>query len=191
LARITRKNADDFLQETEEELIMSGVLEQVMAVLSTTPERWERLAGSLPAELLRRKPAAGEWSAMDCLQHLVDTEGGVFPVRVQHFLHGEDLPYFNPDQQGSQAGEVQPIALAQAFSRLRDASLQLLGELTAADLSRSARHQELGPVTLEQMLYEWAGHDLMHTVQAERALMQPFILGCGAWQPFFADHVAK
>jgi hypothetical protein len=33
-----------------------------------------------------------------------------------------------------------------------------------------------------------AGHDLMHTVQAERALMQPFIAGCGPWQPYCADH---
>jgi len=25
-------------------------------------------------------------------------------------------------------------------------------------------------------------------VQAERALMQPFLLSCGPWQSFFADH---
>ena len=74
---------------------------------------------------------------------------------------------------------------------MRNSSLQLLEGLKPTDLSRKARHEELGPVTLEQMLYEWAGHDLMHTVQAERALLQPFILGSGVWQPFFADHVAK
>jgi hypothetical protein len=98
------------------------------------------------------------------------------------------LPNFNPDSEGSQQGEIQPVELARTFSRLRGDSLQLLGELKDEDLSRSARHKELGPVTLEQLLYEWAGHDLMHTVQAERALMQPFIQGSGAWQPFFADH---
>ena len=64
--------------------------------MSTTPERWERLTGTLPEALLQRKPAAEEWSAVDCLQHLVDTEGGVFPVRVRYFLRGEDLPNFNP-----------------------------------------------------------------------------------------------
>jgi hypothetical protein len=170
---------------------MIGILEQVIAVLSTTPERWERLTSSLPEELLRRKPATGEWSAMDCLHHLVETEGGIFPVRVRHFLHGEDLPNFNPDVDGSQPGEIQPLELARNFSRLRSGSLQLLRELKESDLSRSARHEELGPVNLGQMLHEWAGHDLMHTVQAERALMQPFILGSGAWQPFFADHFVK
>jgi hypothetical protein len=45
-------------------------------------------------------------------------------------------------------------------------------------------------VSLSELLHEWAGHDLMHTVQAERALMQPFIQGCGPWQPYFRDHLA-
>ncbi len=44
-------------------------------------------------------------------------------------------------------------------------------------------------VTLGEMAHEWAAHDLNHTVQAERALMQPFIQACGPWQRFFTDHV--
>jgi hypothetical protein len=28
----------------------------------------------------------------------------------------------------------------------------------------------------------------MHTIQAERALMQPFIQGSGPWQVYFQDH---
>jgi len=30
-----------------------------------------------------------------------------------------------------------------------------------------------------------SAHDLMHTVQAERAMMQPFIAGSGPWRPYF------
>jgi hypothetical protein len=74
---------------------------------------------------------------------------------------------------------------------MRVASLELLARLTPADLSRTARHSELGSVTLEQLLHEWAAHDLMHTVQAERALMQPFIAGSGPWRGYFADHDAE
>ncbi len=169
---------------------MANILEQVLMVLSTTAERWERLAKSLPVDLLQRRPAAGEWSAVECLQHLVDTELEVFPVRVRHFLHGEDLPNYNPDVQKVNPGDIQPVELAQEFSKLRDGSLQLLENLKEADLSRQVRHEVMGLVTLEQMLSEWAGHDLMHTVQAERALMQPFILGCGPWKPYFSDHFA-
>jgi hypothetical protein len=58
---------------------MANGLEQVLMVLSTTAERWERLAESLPVDLLQRSPAAGEWSAVECLQHLVNTERRVSP----------------------------------------------------------------------------------------------------------------
>jgi hypothetical protein len=40
------------------------------------------------------------------------------------------------------------------------------------------------------MLQTWAAHDLNHTVQAERALMQPFMRGCGPWRHFFRAHEA-
>jgi hypothetical protein len=65
------------------------------------------------------------------------------------------------------------------------ASLELVSE---ADLDRTARHPELGRVTLREMLNEWAAHDLMHTVQAERAVIQPFIVESGPWRSYFANH---
>jgi hypothetical protein len=167
------------------------LLTWVRAVLATTPERWLNLTAALPAELLERPPSAGEWSAVGCLHHLVDTERLVFPARVQYLLAGRDFPAFNPDSEGSQAQSDQsPLALAQTFVELRSQSLRQLDQLTAADLDRRARHAELGPVTLREMLHEWAGHDLMHTVQAEQALLQPFIAGCGPWQRYFSDHWA-
>ena len=80
--------------------------------------------------------------------------------------------------------------MAENFSHLRAESLALFTTLTTADLARKSRHAELGPVSLDEMLHEWAAHDLMHTVQAERALMQPFIESCGPWRPYFRDHDA-
>ncbi len=56
------------------------------------------------------------------------------------------------------------------------------------DLRRTSQHPKFGTVTLAELLHTWAGHDLMHTVQAERALMQPFMLGCGPWRAFYRDH---
>lgn len=171
--------------------MQTTVLELTKSVLSSTPARWHTLAQSLPAELLLQPPAEGEWAALACLQHLLDTERWVFPVRVRAFLAGQDFPAFNPDAEGTPAAAApDPLALAAEFARLRSESLALLHSLAPADLSRTARHAELGAVTLEQMLNEWAAHDLMHTVQAEQALMQPFIQGCGPWQVYFKDHIA-
>jgi len=164
----------------------------VHPVLETSPRRWIQLAESLPPELFQRKPAPKEWSAYDCLQHIVDTERSVFPARVGHLLRGEDFPAFNPDEEEKKPREnPTPGELAAEFARLRTGSLALLSKVGEGDLNRTARHQELGMVTLGEMIHEWAGHDLMHTVQGERALLQPFIDGCGPWKRYFSDHVVS
>ena len=170
---------------------MSDILVWARTILVTTPQRWTTLTATLPAELLRLPAAPGEWSALECLHHLVDTERLVFPLRVNYLLAEQDFPAFDPDSQGSPPVAAQsPAALAAELARLRTASLALFDTVTSADLEKRARHQELGLVTLSELLHEWAGHDLMHTVQAERALLQPFIRGCGPWLSYFADHVA-
>jgi DinB superfamily len=167
---------------------MDDLIGQVRALLSSTPSRWEALTRTLPDALLTRAPAPGEWAAVDCLRHLLDTERGVFPVRVRAFLAGEDLKAFDPDKEGSPDAGQAPSALAAELTRRRAESLALLATVTPADLARTASHSEYGQVTLEQMLYEWAAHDLNHTIQAERAVMQPFIAGSGPWRSNFADH---
>lgn len=166
------------------------ILDWVTSVLKTTPPRWTGLAQALPEELARRPPLPGEWSALECLQHLVDTER-VFQYRVEAFLAGRDFVAFNPDEEGSRPGEKTLAGLAGELDRLRESSLASLAALQPGDLDRRVRHQELGIVSLDEMLHEWAAHDLMHTVQAERALMQPFIRCSGPWQPYFAAHVAE
>lgn len=168
---------------------MDNLLSSVQTVLATTPARWLGLTEVLPGELLTRPAAAGEWSALECLQHLLDTEQMVFPMRLKALLTGQDFQAFDPDAEGTKPATGQTAAqTAQQFAELRAASLVLIGQVTPADFDRTARHSELGLVTLSELLHEWAAHDLMHTVQAERALMQPFIAGCGPWRPYFVDH---
>lgn len=167
---------------------MNDVLDQVCAVLSTTAERWLSLTAKLPADLLDRPAAPGEWSASDCLGHLLDTEAHIFPSRVRALLAGQDFEAFDPETQGTDHSGHTPAQLAATFAQHRAENLALLGKITPADLDRTARHSELGLVTLGQLLNEWAAHDLMHTVQAERALMQPFVQATGPWRPYFHDH---
>jgi hypothetical protein len=170
---------------------MDDILGAVRSVLVTTPTHWQALAASLPDEALRRDPAPGEWSALACLGHLTDGERWVFPARVEAFRAGRDFAAFDPDAQGTPLDQLPSVAeLAAEFARLRAESLALLATLTEADLGRTARHSELGTVTLGQLLHEWAAHDLMHTMQAESALMQPFIAGLGPWYEYFQHHDA-
>jgi len=168
---------------------MQDVMLWSQSVLRTTSARWTALAESIEPELMHRAPAPGEWSAVECLRHLVEAEREVFPVRVGRFLQGKDFDAFNPDSEetGDRAA-IDAQGLAAEFEQLRAASLQLLLRLESSDLDRTAIHPELARVTLRELIQEWAGHDLMHTVQAERALMQPFIDGCGPWKVYFSDH---
>lgn len=167
---------------------MNTLLENVQAVLSTTPERWQRLVSALPADLLQRPPAAGEWSALNCLQHLVDAERQLFPLRLRAFLAGQNFSDFDPQKPQADLASLTPEQLVATFAQARQENLVLLKQVRDDDLARTSQHPKLGKVSLGEMLHTWAGHDLMHTVQAERALMQPFMLGCGPWRPFFRDH---
>lgn len=164
---------------------MSDSLTYTRAILQTTPARWRALVETLPAELLQRPPAPGEWSAAQCLQHLVDTEREVFAQRIRAIQAGDDFMPFEP---ALSADTPPPAELVAQFESLRSDNLKVLDSVQPGDMDKQANHPNLGPVTMDHLIYEWGGHDLMHLVQAEQALMQPFILGSGAWQPLFGSH---
>ncbi|MDR3573792.1 MAG: DinB family protein [Anaerolineaceae bacterium] len=169
---------------------MQDLLSEIRSILTGTPARWTNLAQTVPAELFFRQPAIEEWSAFECLQHILDTEYA-FQFRLQAFLDGRDFPEITSDSEDAKSTQDQtPAGLAAEFVAMRQQSLKALEKVTPADFDRPARHPKLGPVKLEQMLNEWAAHDLNHTVQAEEALMQPFITASGPWQVFFTGHLA-
>ncbi len=55
-----------------------ALLRAVRAVLATTPARWEQLVAAIDGDRLQASPQAGEWSALDCLGHLVMAEREAF-----------------------------------------------------------------------------------------------------------------
>ena len=75
---------------------MEKILSLVRSVLTTIPSYWHSLTQALPLELLSQAPAPGQWSALECLQHLIDTER-IFRFRLQCLLEGKDFPAFGPD----------------------------------------------------------------------------------------------
>ena len=167
---------------------LDDLFESVRAILSITPNRWNDLVSNVPAELLRRSSLPGEWSAVECLKHLIDGETHVYPVRLRAFTAGENITDYDQDKSSRAWLRQSPKQLAARFSRLRAANLKLLDTISSADLSRSSIHSTLGRVTLADFLHHRAAHDLMHLVQAERAIMQPFIAGSGSWRPYYADY---
>jgi hypothetical protein len=168
---------------------MVNALSSIRYVLSGTPVRWRILVDTLSDEQIRRPAAPGEWSAYSCLKHLCDTERDVFQNRVRAFLAGQDLMSYDPSRQGASDVDESASRLADEFARLRAESLVMIDDLALSDLARTVNHEEYGPVRLPEMLHYWPTHDLMHTIQAERALMQPLIVDCGPWQVMTRDYV--
>lgn len=169
---------------------VADLVDRLTDILRIDIERWRALATGLDRELLARSPAPGEWSALQCLGHAADTEAQVFASRIRAIVDGRPtLPAYDPDVQGTPITDAtDPTVLAERLSGLRRESLALVATITEADLGKTSTHTELGTVTLGELLNEWAAHDMMHIVQAERAVMQPFIAESGPWRCYFADH---
>src|SRR5260370_29797567 len=124
------------------------MLSQIRSVLTTTPARWEQLTGTLPADLLGRTPVEGEWSATDCLKHLLDTERFVFPVRVHAFMQGQErFATFDPDAQPAPAEPPSAAEMEVSFAQARTQNLALLARIAATDHRHSSGHGELESVT--------------------------------------------
>ena len=159
------------------------------SILVTTPARWLKLVEEVPLELLMMQPAPDEWSALQCLQHLVDVEQNRFPVRLKALMSRQPFPNHTSPNNGVTADPT--VGLAAEFEMLRKQNLEEFDKVTESDLANQALHAGYGMVTMSDLLHNMAAHDLMHTVQAERAMMQPFIRGCGAWVVNYEDHIAK
>jgi hypothetical protein len=161
-------------------------MDRVSSVLAATARRWLDLTASVTGDLIERPAAAGEWSAVDCLRHLLEAERHVFPGRVRQFLAGvEDLGVANPSAIPP-TPERTARELAEAFARVREENVGLIATLRPEDLERTATSRRLGPITLGDLLHQWAVHDLEHLVQAERALLQAFLVESGPVRAAYA-----
>lgn len=165
---------------------MSQSLERCTSVLAATARRWLDLAATVPVELLERPAAAGEWSAVDCLRHLLQADRHVFPSRVGQFLAGdEELSVVDPAT-FPPTPERTAREMAESFARVREENLGVLASLRPEDLERTSRSRRFGPLTLGVVLQQWALHDLEHVIQAERALLQGLLVDSGPLRAIYA-----
>jgi len=122
---------------------------------------------------LRTRPEPMEWSVIECIGHLTDSEV-VTSARVRWILAEDEPQIIGYDQDlwvdGLHHDRDDPEALIGLFDALRTANLALLSTRQAADLERFGRHNERGPESYRLMIRLTAGHDRFHVAQAERAL---------------------
>lgn len=124
------------------------------------------LAEVKPHHWLQR-PDPHEWSILQILCHLWQTEEPVHRARLQAILD-QDNPFIaappppGPDiPQCHQDGKE----VLYCFQREREKTIRLLSALTPPQWERSARHSIFGLTTLLEMAHFTAQHDRLHITQ--------------------------
>ena len=133
---------------------------------------WRRLLESAGASL-RTRPAEGEWSVIECLGHMVDSEL-ITSTRYRWVMAEDEPPLQGYDQEAWTARfdrtHDDPGMLLDLFGALRNANLALWNRATPADRARTGIHAERGPESFELLFRLQAGHGRVHRAQAEQAI---------------------
>ena len=118
------------------------------------------------------RPEPGEWSANECVGHLIEAERRGFAGRIRTIVAA---PAGKPAQLEAWDPPVVAEArrddlrsgaeLAAEFDALRADGLVLVRGLRAGDLSRVGIHPEVGPLRVDELLGEWVHHDRNHVRQ--------------------------
>ncbi len=168
MTRMTQGEADAYRGSVLEALGR----DDPVAVQETEPELWRRLIDQAGAHL-RTRPDDGEWSVIECLGHMVDSEL-VTSARYRWVLAENEPTLVGFDQEAWVArlnhATQDAAALTELFSALRGANVALWRRTPAADRARIGQHAERGPESFDMLFRLQAGHGRLHRGQAERAL---------------------
>jgi hypothetical protein len=141
-------------------------------VAAATPSAVRSLLSDAGSDLHRR-PAAGEWSVLELVGHLVDAEI-VMSGRYRWAISQDEPPLLGYDQDLWVArlrhNDARPDELLAVFSALRTANLRLWRQSTADERGRVAVHAERGPESYGLMFRMLAGHDRFHLNQMRDTL---------------------
>ncbi len=118
------------------------------------------------------RPEAGEWSANECVGHLIEAETRGFAGRIRQILAadpGRPVTLVTWDPPAVARGREDHLRsgreLAAAFAALRVDGVALVRGLGPADLPRFGHHPDVGPLRVDELLGEWVHHDRNHVRQ--------------------------
>ena len=122
---------------------------------------------------LRRRPEPGEWSVLECIAHLTDSD--LIAGARMRWIASEDEPDIVGYDQALWVSELRqneddPELLLATFAALRRWNLDLWARLPVASRDRVGRHRERGAESIDLTFRLMAGHDIIHLDQARRAL---------------------
>jgi hypothetical protein len=122
--------------------------------------------GGLSPGVATWHPDEGEWCALEVMGHLIEAERRGFAGRILQILEHDEPKLQGWNQalvaQSREDCKRSPADVAAEFSRLREASVTLVGALRPEDLTRGGIHPKVGRLTIRELLQEWVHHDRNH-----------------------------
>ncbi len=138
-----------------------------MRILEQTPGTLRVLLANATREDLHWQPSPDRWSIDMVLAHLADVEVTGFVSRFRAIASEENplLPAYDQLALFRTGAKFDGMAELDRFDEQRRETLTWLKSLPPSVGPRAGRHEELGPVTFDQLLHEFAFHDLGHIRQ--------------------------
>lgn len=114
-----------------------------------------------------QRPDPEEWSILQILCHLADSERNIERARIIRILEESNPFIVAPRPPGPEIPlcDVDGMTVADRFANERKTTISLLQQLTDTQWQRPARHSIFGLTTLLEMAYFTAQHDRLHLNQ--------------------------
>jgi hypothetical protein len=156
------------------------MLKAVLNTLSTTPKKLKSETSGLSRRETHTPPAAGKWTVREVLAHLADVEEFGMRARVAAMLEQQN-PTLRSFDQEARATELKYNTVDVGVSlsslvRQRRANVKWLSKLRPVQLKRCGVEESVGRITVEELITEWAFHDLGHLrqiLEIKRFLLYP------------------
>jgi len=159
-----------------------------MRVLEQTPGTLRGLLANATAEDLDWQPARERWSITMVLAHLAEVEVEGFVNRFRAIAAGENpvLPAYDQLALFRSTTTFDGRVELDKFERRRRETLAWLASQPPSVGQRTGQHEELGPLTFDQLLHEFAFHDLGHIRQImELYRSHAFFPKMGVFQSYY------
>ena len=118
---------------------------------------------------MQTRPAPEKWSVQEVLAHLDDLEETGMRARVAAMLEQDKPQLFSFDQlaRARELGYATRDAKKSlaSLARQRRANIKFLRKIRPSQMKRSGVHPKVGEITVEELITEWAFHDLGHLKQ--------------------------
>jgi hypothetical protein len=138
-----------------------------MQILEQTPGILRTLLAKATRDDLDWQPSEERWSISMVLAHLADVEAEGFMSRFVAIASQDDpfLPAYDQLLLFRSGRKFDGPAELSSFERKRAGTVEWLKSLGASVGARSGRHEQFGLLSFDQLLNEFAFHDLGHIRQ--------------------------